>query len=64
MWQLHLGALTLRLGPAVVSDLLGLLGQAVAEHAARRVRSTRESGLSDLREPSADSEPAFKEKAR
>jgi hypothetical protein len=37
MWQLHIGALTLRFAPAAVSELLGLLGQAVAEHAARRL---------------------------
>lgn len=37
MWQLHLGAITLRFAPAAVSELLGLLGQAVAEHSARRL---------------------------
>ncbi|HTV21570.1 MAG TPA: hypothetical protein VMG12_22935 [Polyangiaceae bacterium] len=37
MWQLHIGALTLRFAPAAVSELLGLLGQAVAEHSARRL---------------------------
>ncbi len=37
MWQLHIGAMTLRFAPAAVSDLLGLLGQAVAEHSARRL---------------------------
>ena len=34
MWQLHIGAITLRFAPAAVSELLALLGQAVAEHAA------------------------------
>jgi hypothetical protein len=37
MWQLNMGALTLRFAPAAVSDLLGLLGQAVAEHSGRRL---------------------------
>ena len=37
MWQLHIGAITLRFAPAAVSELLGLLGQAVAEHSARRL---------------------------
>ena len=37
MWQLHIGALTLRFAPAAVSELLGLLGQAVAEHSSRRL---------------------------
>ena len=37
MWQLNIGALTLRFAPAAVSELLGLLGQAVAEHSARRL---------------------------
>jgi hypothetical protein len=37
MWQLHIGAVTLRFAPAAVSELLGLLGQAVAEHSARRL---------------------------
>jgi hypothetical protein len=37
MWQLHIGALTLRFAPAAVSELLGLLGQAVAEHSGRRM---------------------------
>jgi hypothetical protein len=36
MWQLHIGAMTLRFAPAAVSELLALLGQAVAEHSARR----------------------------
>jgi hypothetical protein len=35
--HLHLGPLTLRLAPCALSELLGTLGQAVAEHAARRV---------------------------
>jgi hypothetical protein len=35
MWQVHIGALTLRFAPAAVSELLGLLGQAVAEHSAQ-----------------------------
>jgi hypothetical protein len=37
MWQLNIGAITLRFAPAAVSELLGLLGQAVAEHSARRL---------------------------
>jgi hypothetical protein len=37
MWQLHIGAMTLRFAPAAVSELLGLLGQAVAEHSGRRL---------------------------
>jgi hypothetical protein len=37
MWQLNMGALTLRFAPAAVSDLLALLGQAVAEHSGRRL---------------------------
>lgn len=37
MWQLHIGAVTLRFAPAAVSELLGLLGQAVAEHSGRRL---------------------------
>ncbi len=37
MWQLHIGAVTVRFAPAAVSELLGLLGQAVAEHSARRL---------------------------
>lgn len=37
MWQLHIGAMTLRFAPAAVSELLALLGQAVAEHSARRL---------------------------
>lgn len=34
-WQIHIGALTLRLAPCAISELLGLLGEAVAEHATR-----------------------------
>jgi hypothetical protein len=37
MWQLHIGAITLRFAPAAANELLGLLGQAVAEHSARRL---------------------------
>lgn len=37
MWQLHIGAITLRFAPQAVSELLSLLGQAVAEHSARRL---------------------------
>jgi hypothetical protein len=37
MWQLHVGAITLRFAPAAVSELLSLLGQAVAEHSAQRL---------------------------
>jgi hypothetical protein len=37
MWQLHIGAVTLRFAPAAVSELLSLLGQAVAEHSAQRL---------------------------
>lgn len=44
MWQLHIGALTLRFAPAAVSELLALLGQAVAEHAARRAGGHAERG--------------------
>lgn len=36
MWQLHVGALTLRLAPCAVTELLALLGHAVAEDAARQ----------------------------
>jgi hypothetical protein len=50
MWQVHIGALTLRLAPCAVSELLGLLGQAVAEHSARRFGTAREPGLSLLRQ--------------
>jgi len=35
MWQLHLGAITLRLAPCGLSELLALLGSAVAERASR-----------------------------
>ena len=45
MWQLHIGVLTLRLAPCAVSELLGLLGQAVAEHSARRFGIAPEPGL-------------------
>lgn len=37
MWQLHIGAMTLRFAPAAISELLALLGQAVAEHSAQRL---------------------------
>lgn len=37
MWQLHLGAVTLRFAPCGLSELLALLGSAVAERAARRL---------------------------
>lgn len=37
MWQLHLGAVTLRLAPCGLSELIALLGSAVAERAARAV---------------------------
>jgi hypothetical protein len=36
MWQLHLGAVTLRFASCGLSELLALLGSAVAERAARR----------------------------
>ncbi len=36
MWQLHLGAVTLRFAPCGLSELLALLGSAVAERAGRR----------------------------
>jgi hypothetical protein len=36
MWQLHLGAVTLRLAPCGLSELIALLGSAVAERAAHR----------------------------
>jgi hypothetical protein len=36
MLQLHIGALTLRLAPCALSELLSTLGQAVAAHSARR----------------------------
>jgi hypothetical protein len=36
MWQVHLGAVTLRFAPCGLSELLALLGSAVAERAARR----------------------------
>jgi hypothetical protein len=49
MWQLHIGALTLRLAPCAVSELLGLLGQAVAEHSARRFGTASEPSLALLR---------------
>jgi hypothetical protein len=45
MWQLHIGPLTLRLAPCAVSELLGLLGQAVVEDSARRFETARELGL-------------------
>jgi len=35
MMQLHIGALTMRLAPCAVSELLATLGEAVAEHTAR-----------------------------
>jgi len=35
-WYIHIGAMTLRLQPCAVSELLGLLGHAVAEHSSRR----------------------------
>ncbi|MDD9934674.1 MAG: hypothetical protein OXT09_13780 [Myxococcales bacterium] len=35
MMQIHIGALTLRMTPGAVSELLGTLGHAVAERAAR-----------------------------
>jgi hypothetical protein len=37
MWRLHIGAMTLRFAPAAVSELLSLLGHAVAEHSAQRL---------------------------
>jgi hypothetical protein len=43
MWQLHLGALTLRFAPCGLSELLALLGSAVAERAARRSSSMEAS---------------------
>jgi len=43
MWQLHIGAMTLRFAPAAVSELLALLGQAVAEHSARRTADLERS---------------------
>lgn len=43
MWQLHIGALTVRLAPAAASELLGLLGQAVAEDSARRLGEVERS---------------------
>jgi hypothetical protein len=36
MMQLHIGALTLRITPGALSELLSTLGQAVAAHSARR----------------------------
>ena len=50
MWQLHIGALTVRLAPGAVSELLGLLGHAVAEHSARRLVAPRELEASRLRQ--------------
>jgi hypothetical protein len=44
MWQLHIGAMTLRFAPAAISELLALLGQAVAEHSAQRLADV-ERGL-------------------
>lgn len=38
MWQLHLGAITLRLAPCGLSELLALLGSAVAERASRALQ--------------------------
>jgi hypothetical protein len=50
MWHLHVGALTLRLAPCAVSELLGLLGHAVAEHYARCLsEGERADGLSFFR---------------
>jgi hypothetical protein len=48
MWQLHVGALTLRLAPCAISELLGLLGQAVAEHSARRFGNAHETAFPPL----------------
>ncbi len=38
MMQLHVGALTLRLAPCALSELLATLGEAVTELAAREAR--------------------------
>jgi len=39
MMQLHIGALTLRMAPCAISELLATLGEAVAQHTAARARS-------------------------
>lgn len=37
MMQVHIGALTLRLAPCALSELVSTLGQAIAAHSAQRV---------------------------
>ena len=43
--QLHLGALTVRLAPSAVSELLSTLGTAVAAHAARQAKGNQPEGF-------------------
>src|SRR5262249_39707868 len=45
-WQLHVGAVTLRFASPEMSELLSLLGNAIAEHSAWRYRTD------DLEDPS------------
>ncbi len=44
MMQLHVGAFTLRLEPAVVSDVLATLGEAIAEYSARELGGESHTG--------------------
>jgi hypothetical protein len=44
MLQLHIGAITLRLAPCALSELLATLSEAAAAHAGRRAEPAREIG--------------------
>lgn len=46
MWQVHIGALTLRFAECGATGLLSLLEEAMARHAARRFELTHSTGLS------------------
>jgi hypothetical protein len=49
MMQLHVGAFTVRLEPAAVSDVLATLGEAVAEYSALELRKTALAEFPDSR---------------
>jgi hypothetical protein len=49
MLQLHLGPMTLRMTPEALSELLGTLGEAVAQAAGRRVRGEASLELRSFR---------------
>jgi hypothetical protein len=43
-WQVHIGALTLRLAPCAISGLLGLLAEAIAVQSTRSCEPAIEAG--------------------